>query len=190
MYVCMCIRLSVCMYNIICMQVCMCDDLYQKNCTIVHVLHLTCIHVPLSTQVNPSAFGGSHYGVPHAQPQQQQPLPPPSVPPPTSLPDLEPPDRTDLFLWLSKSLVGWPFVARYLGFNDEATIERIKEENPHDVSEQCYLMLDRWYRERPSRFSCRTLGEALFRSERNKHLYPEFVQRVMAQLRSQDMDTN
>ena len=85
-----------------------------------------------------------------------------------------------MFLWLSQSLVGWPFIARYLGFA-EPTIERIKEENPHNVSEQCFQMLNKWYRERPSEFSCRTLGKALFKSERNKELYPVFVQRVMAQ---------
>ena len=62
----------------------------------------------------------------------------------------------------------------------EPTIERIKEENLHNVSEQCYQMLDRWSRERPSKFSCRTLGEALLKSERNKQLYPVYVQRVMA----------
>lgn len=75
-------------------------------------------------------------------------------------------------------------IARNLGLA-EPTIERIKEENLHDVSEQCYQMLERWDRERPSKFSCRTLGEALCKSERNRDLYPVFVQRVMAQ----SMDT-
>lgn len=124
-------------------------------------------------------------------PQQPHPphqhFPQAGVPLPSSLPDIEP-DTSDMFFWLSESLVGWPFIARYLGFT-EPTIERIREENPRDVSEQCYRMLDKWYRQRPSKFSCRTLGEALFKSGRNKELYPVFVQRVMALAQSQEMDT-
>ena len=91
-------------------------------------------------------------------------------------------------MWLSDNLVGWPFIARYLGFA-EPMIERVKEENPHNVSEQCYQMFNKWYRQRPSEFSCRKLGEALFKSERNRHLYSEFVKRVMDQQQRQDMDT-
>ena len=155
-------------------------------------LHVLCTTPPVSvfliSQVYQPAVAGSHYhGV--APTQQQQPLPPAATPPPSSLPDIEPTDRTDIFVWLSKELVGWPFLARFLKV-DEATIERIKEENLREVSEQCYQMLEQWYRQRPSKFSYRTLGEALFKSERNRQLYPEYVQRVMAQMRSQDMDTN
>ena len=91
-------------------------------------------------------------------------------------------------MWLADSLVGWPFIARNLGFK-EPTIERIKEENPRNISEQCYQMLNKWYRERPSELSCKKLGQALFDSERNRLLYPVFVQRVMALEQSQAMDT-
>ena len=76
-------------------------------------------------------------------------------------------------------------VARNLGLG-EPTIDRIREENLLNVSEQCFQMLHRWYQERPSKFSCQTLGEALLKSERNKQLYPVYVQRVMAQA---SMDT-
>lgn len=118
-------------------------------------------------------------GGPHPHPQAPPQALPPSGPlPPSSLPDIEP-DKAEIFLWLSESLVGWPMVARNLCLA-ESTIERIKEENLYNVSEQCYQMLDRWSRERPSKFSYRTLGEALLKSERNKKLYPVYVQRVMA----------
>lgn len=129
--------------------------------------------------------------MPPVQPHQPLPpqplLPQTGVPLPSSLPDIEPDTAT--LLWLSENMVGWPFVARYLKFAGPV-IERIKEENPHNVSEQCYQMLDKWYRQRPSKFSCQTLGEALFKSERNKQLYPVFVDRVRALVTLQDMDTN
>lgn len=106
----------------------------------------------------------------------QQLHPPAGMPSPRSLPDIEP-DRVHILVWLSDNILGWRSIARNLGL-EEADIERIIEGNPYNVTEQCYQMFEKWKRQRSSKFSCQTLGEALLKSERNKGLYPEFVQRV------------
>ena len=68
-------------------------------------------------------------------------------------------------------------MARFLGF-DGSEIERISIDND-SVGEQRFQMFDSWQRHETREYSCRTLGDVLWNSESNRHLYGEFYQKVV-----------
>ncbi len=93
---------------------------------------------------------------------------------------LKAPD-TKIYLWLSTKIASWQFIGRHLGL-DEADLERIRADHGGGgTDEQCYQMLLRW-RMTSGRDECtyRRLGQVLRDSNKNKHLYAEYVERVRA----------
>ena len=72
----------------------------------------------------------------------------------------------------------WKFFARRLEL-PEYEIERIAEENPGDVGEQCYQMFHTWYQRAPGDYNYQVIGKVLLDDERNKKLYNEFVKEVL-----------
>ena len=105
-----------------------------------------------------------------------QPAPPPPVSyDVTAVPDKPP--RRSVILWLSKRIVKWKFVARYLGLEDYE-IDRIVDENPRDLTEQCYQMFCKWEQRMPEKYSYRILGKVLLENEKNKMLFAEFAKEV------------
>lgn len=113
---------------------------------------------------------------PHPHPAAAQTAPPPPVSYDlTAVPD-KPPCQS-IILWLSKRIVKWKFVARYLGLEDYE-IDRIVEENRGDITEQCYQMFSKWEQRMPENYSYRTLGKVLLENEKNKVLFAEFAKEV------------
>ena len=94
---------------------------------------------------------------------------------PTLLPN-KPPHQS-VILWLSERIVKWKFIARFLGL-EEFEIDRIVEENPRDIKEQCYLMFRKWEQQMPDKYSYQTLGKVLLDSEKNKRLFADFAKEV------------
>ena len=89
--------------------------------------------------------------------------------------------KNTIYLWLSKEIVSWKFIARYLGLK-ENDIERIMADYRNfGTDEMCFQMFVMWERYFTG-MGCdyRTLGEVLRKSEKNRHLYPEYVERVKA----------
>ena len=124
----------------------------------------------------PGGFGSgqqmfSTQPMPHPPPSQPR---PPEVLNPNYLPARSP-DRK-IFLWLSGELVRWKFIARALGLSD-AEIEIIVVDH-QGVGEQRYQMLATWERCYFHECSYQKLGRVLLESASNKHLYPEYVERV------------
>lgn len=115
---------------------------------------------------------------PHPLPSQQpHTLATPPITDPNTLPLKTP--NASLFLWLSQKIARWRFVARHLGL-EEHELERIEEDHrTGGVDEQCLQMFHTW-EQRFAGNGCnyRTLGQVLRDSEKNKHLYAEYVQRV------------
>ncbi len=132
------------------------------------------------------------YVPPHPQPQlHQQPLLPQPRPQPhpqqaqapaqssellnpNSLP-LKCPDKR-IYLWLSGEILSWKFVARNLGLN-ESDIETIQTDH-HGVEEQRYQMFQVWERRNFQDCNYQKLGKVLFESEKNRKLYPQYVERI------------
>lgn len=111
-------------------------------------------------------------------PAVHQPLPTAPLLDPSTLPN-KPPNRR-ITLWLSQRIVKWKFFARHLEL-PEYEIQRITEENPHDVGEQCYQMFHMWHRQcAPEDYTYKTIGKILLDDEKNKALYHEFVKEVLA----------
>ena len=78
-------------------------------------------------------------------------------------------------LWLSRMIVEWKFLGRYLGLS-EAELTRIELENPRSIGEQTYQMLETWSRQtEPENFHYQILCEKLMESEMNKELCDKFV---------------
>ncbi len=46
-------------------------------------------------------------------------------------------------LWLSGKVIHWKFLGRQLGL-DEYELEQIEQDNPRDLSEQCYQAINKW----------------------------------------------
>ena len=74
-------------------------------------------------------------------------------------------------------MVQWKFLGRYLDV-EENVIERISLENPLDIREQCYKMLQAFSMRGGSESTCQRLGRALSESEKNKHLFEQFCRKV------------
>jgi hypothetical protein len=74
-------------------------------------------------------------------------------------------------------VIQWKFLGRYLDVK-EPDLERISLENQNDIREQCFQMLKRFSMEAGSRSTCQRLGRALLESERNKHLFAQFCEKV------------
>ena len=73
---------------------------------------------------------------------------------------------------LSEELVDWKWPVRALGLGDPV-IERIKQENPHNIREQCYQALKRWRDENWQSATYQALGEALHSQALS--VYPHYV---------------
>ena len=97
------------------------------------------------------------------------------LPLPSELPQSEP--QQEIILWLSENIVEWKFFARYLTVK-EKEIERIEKEHQNDVREQCYQMLRQWERCQTQTYTYYSLGRALRRDFKNRHLYGKFVKEV------------
>lgn len=84
-----------------------------------------------------------------------------------------------MYLWLEGRLQSWKFVARHLGLG-ESDLERIGYDY-RGMSEQCFQMLLRWQQTFAGTPQCsyRRLGQVLRDSERNSHLYREYVEKFM-----------
>ena len=109
-------------------------------------------------------------------PQVKPPIPP-HEPPTAPLPFPVPcsPVRVPAMLWLSKMIVEWKFLGRYLGLS-EADLTRIELENPRNIAEQTYQMLETWSRQtNPENFNYQVLCEKLMEAETNKDLCDQFV---------------
>lgn len=120
------------------------------------------------------------YPQPHPPTATATSAPPPAIQSqpsydPTLLPNKPP--RRSVILWLSEKIVKWKFIARFLGLED-FEIDRIVEENPRDVKEQCYQMFCKWEQQMPHKYSYQTLGKVLLDSEKNKRLFADFVKEV------------
>lgn len=91
--------------------------------------------------------------IPHYPGPAPAPHPPMALsPPPSNSPPLNQPKVVNLskehvsiqaMLWLSGKVVQWKFMGRKLKV-DEFQLQRIDIENPRDISEQIYQMLDKW----------------------------------------------
>ena len=90
------------------------------------------------------------------------------------------PVQAKAFLWLQSRIVEWKWVARHLGMK-ETDVARIERENPGDIAEQCYQMLDTWHRQN-SDTSYATLYKALQEGERSASLCKEFADFVNIEL--------
>lgn len=133
-------------------------------------------HPDYQHQPRPQPHPGYYQPYPHGY---QQPQTPPTRDDLNSLP-LKAPD-TKIYLWLSTKIASWQFIGRHLGL-DEADLERIRADHGGGgTDEQCYQMLLRW-RMTSGRDECtyRRLGQVLRDSNKNKHLYAEYVERVRA----------
>ena len=75
-------------------------------------------------------------------------------------------------------MTNWRFLARWLGL-EENEVQRILEEHPNSVREQCYQMLLRWREMDPQNYNYHVLGDALLRE--NIELYAKFVDEVHRQ---------
>lgn len=98
-----------------------------------------------------------HRPMPMHRPIPKPPSPPPVVssdPPPPNTGTHLPRDQRALnlskehvsiqaMLWLSGKAVHWKFLGRKLSV-DDFQLQRIEIENPRDISEQIYQMLDKW----------------------------------------------
>ena len=137
------------------------------------------VHCNLSPQIHYVAtnYGGTPSTVP-PPPCTSTSFPTPITddPDPASLLPLTPPP-TPLLLWLSERVVQWKFLGRYLDVK-EHDLDRISLENQNDIREQCFQMLKRFSMEAGPRSTCQRLGRALLESERNKHLFAEFCEKV------------
>ena len=136
-------------------------------------------HASEQTNVSPHVVSPLSKQYPNSLPQPknntaQAQLSPP--PPPTSLPD-KPPSRS-IILWLCERITNWKMIARFFEF-DGSEIERIVIDYD-TVVEQRFQMFDSWQRHETREYSYRTLGDVLWNSESNRHLYREFYRKVMA----------
>lgn len=108
------------------------------------------------------------------------PLPPPINPPPG--PQIHPltcpprsPVKVAAMLWLSRRIVEWKFLARYLGMA-EVDVSRIELENPKNIAEQTFQMLDTWSRHSvPEVCNYQVLCEKLMEAEMDRDLHEHFV---------------
>ena len=77
--------------------------------------------------------------------------------------------------------MSWKFIARHLGL-EESDIERIVADHMNfgtdELCFQMFVMWERYFTDRGCDY--RTLGEVLRTSEKNRHLYSEYVTRVKA----------
>ena len=93
---------------------------------------------------------------------------------PSSLP-LKVPKR-NIYLWLSGEILSWKFIARHLGLQ-ESDIERITSDH-NGILEQRFQMFRTWEQQGFDDCSYQRLGEVLMNSEKNRHLYEEYVRKV------------
>ena len=76
--------------------------------------------------------------------------------------------------YLAPLLPKWKFPARDLGL-ESCEIETISANNPSDVTEQCYRMLETWKQRYPESCNYRRLGEVLWE---DTHVYPKYIELV------------
>lgn len=126
-------------------------------CLAACMSHLPCLQIPPTV-----ASASEHPATPDIA---GLPLTPPSI---------------SVFLWLSSHLVRWKFFARHLGLG-EHDIDRIELDNPKDIQEQCYQMLRTFGQQQPQSCTYRRIGEALWESEKNRHLFFEYCTKVSEQ---------
>ena len=110
----------------------------------------------------------------------------PTLPVTVSAPPSEPPTahpfpvprssvKVSAMLWLSRKIVEWKFLGRYLGLS-EVELSRIELENPRSIAEQTYQMLETWSRQTvPQDCNYQILCEKLMEAEMNKELCDQFV---------------
>jgi hypothetical protein len=102
----------------------------------------------------------------------------------TSIADLknvETPVSNTSLLWLSQNITEWKFMGRYLGLS-EYEITRIRQEQPHDISEQVIQMLFTWKKlNKPGEITYQKLLDALDFAEKCSNLHNDFIRFVKEQ---------
>ena len=79
--------------------------------------------------------------------------------------------------YLAPLLPNWKFPARDLGL-ERYEIETISANNPSEVTEQCYKMLETWKQRYPESCNYRRLGEILWEDTDNFNVYPRYIEVV------------
>ena len=95
------------------------------------------------------------------------------------------PVNQKVFIWLSRNIVQWKFLARYLRVS-ESDIIAIEHSESGDLQEQCYQMLLLWNRQHPQG-TYRDIGAAMAESSKNCHLLDGFAAAVQMVLDSAEV---
>ena len=110
------------------------------------------------------------------QEQSHDPLRLPTSEYPSSLP-LEVPRRS-IYLWLSNEILQWKFIARRLGLQDSDIAIIESDHRLGGLKEHRLQMFLAWEKRFYQDCNYQRLGEVLMESDKNRHLYSEFVRRV------------